>query len=359
MVTPLAHARDAAVYIEAAAKGVDMLMVLPDRGEEGDWPADLHRLPLPFRGRSFTQAWVQGLGDAVLHFDADLIHVHNEPWAVTTQRMVMTGKPVVVHCVENLYREAPTLYRLRRMSMGYVLRRIAGYLNWGETGLAAARMAGLPSATPQAVIPASPPSEQVFSRVKTERPERLLKVVFVGRLVHEKGVDTILEALARPHRRASMELMIVGEGPERRRLESLAHSLGVTATFRGRLDASATHEAMAEGHVVVVPSRSVPRWTEQWGRSAVEAMMTGRPVLVSDSGELPRLVGSAAGLFPEGDSQALGRALDAFLADPALVMERGEAAYARSLAFRPGVLADQLVAFWRRVLNTRRRDLEP
>ena len=149
-----------------------------------------------------------------------------------------------------------------------------------------AGVAGLPDATPQAVIPASPPSEQVFSKVKAEQPERLLKVVFVGRLVHEKGVDTILEALANPQRRTTMELMIVGEGPERRRLESLAHSLGVTATFRGRLDASATHDAMAQGHVVVVPSRSVPRWTEQWGRSAVEAMMTGRPVLVSDSGKL-------------------------------------------------------------------------
>lgn len=359
MVTPLAHARDASVYIEAAAKGVDMLLVLPDRGEEGDWPADLRRLPLPFRGNSFTQAWVQGLREAVGHFDADLIHVHNEPWAVTTQRMVMTGKPVVVHSVENLYREAPTLYRLRRVNTGYVLRRIAGYLNWGETGLAAARLAGLPSATPQAVIPASPPSEQVFSKVQAEQPDRLLKVAFVGRLVREKGVDTVLEALAHPHRRNSMELMIVGDGPERRRLEFLAQSLGVTATFRGRLDASAAHAAMVQGHVVVVPSRSVPRWTEQWGRSAVEAMMTGRPVLVSDSGELPGLVGSAAGVFPEGDSHALGHRLDAFLADPALVTEWGEAAFERSLAFRPGVLAEQLVAFWDRVLRTRHRDRQP
>lgn len=81
--------------------------------------------------------------------------------------------------------------------------------------------------------------------------------------------------------------------------------------------------------------------------------MTGRPVLVSDSGELPHVVQDPAWVFPQGDADSLGRALDELRADPQLLQERGDSAYARSLGFRPDVLADQLVDFWGEVLQRR------
>lgn len=351
IVTPLSHVRDAALYVAAAHRDVEVLVVVPEGGPTGEWPADVTRRALPVRGRSFTRSWMTGLVRAVREFDADLVHVHNEPWAVTTHRMVMTERPVVVHSGENLYRSAPRIYRARRFNTTGVLKRVEGYVNWGVTGLREAERAGLPPGTPRAVIPASPPSPEVFSRAVPPAGGGRLRVVFVGRLVPEKGTDLILRAVACGSRRERVEVTVVGEGPDSSRLRRLAGELGVRTSFRGRLDAVGTHDAIADGHVVVVPSRSVPRWTEQWGRAAVEAMMTGRAVLVSDSGELPHVVDHADWVFREGDPESLGVALDALLDDPVLLEERAQSAFERSLNFDPEALAEQLVDFWDEVLR--------
>ena len=62
---------------------------------------------------------------------------------------------------------------------------------------------------------------------------------------------------------------------------------------------------MSRSHVLVQPSRTIADWSEQFGRSVAEAMAVGLPCLVSDSGELPVLVGhDPAAVFPEGDVQS-------------------------------------------------------
>lgn len=77
----------------------------------------------------------------------DLIHIANEPWAFTTVRALRTGRPVVVHGGESLYQEAPLKYRLRRWNTSS-RRQVAGYVNWGTTGMRAAEDAGLPRTRP-------------------------------------------------------------------------------------------------------------------------------------------------------------------------------------------------------------------
>jgi glycosyltransferase involved in cell wall biosynthesis len=64
--------------------------------------------------------------------------------------------------------------------------------------------------------------------------------------------------------------------------------------------------------VLVVPSKTVPRWKEQFGRVVPEALACGVPVVTSDSGELPNLVRTTAGgwTFPEGDERELARLLE-------------------------------------------------
>jgi glycosyltransferase involved in cell wall biosynthesis len=69
---------------------------------------------------------------------------------------------------------------------------------------------------------------------------------------------------------------------------------------------------------LVLPSRTRPNWKEQFGRVLVEAMACGVPVIGSDSGEIPYVIGDAGLIFPEGQIEILRAHLSRLLADPDL-----------------------------------------
>jgi glycosyltransferase involved in cell wall biosynthesis len=139
---------------------------------------------------------------------------------------------------------------------------------------------------------------------------------YAGRLVPKKGVDTLLIALATLRERLpDARLVIAGDGPERPRLERIAHTLGVGSAvdFLGHLDAVGLEHAMAPAWVQAVPSR----WEEPFGLVAAEAMMRGTAVVASEAGGLTEQVveGETGYLVPPGDALSLADALAPILAD--------------------------------------------
>lgn len=137
-------------------------------------------------------------------------------------------------------------------------------------------------------------------------------MLFVGRLVRDKGVPILLDALSRIPRVA---LDVVGDGPERTRLEEQAKQLGITerVRFRGSLDA--TGELFRKAFVVLVPSLR-----EGFGLVALEALASGTPVIVSRLPALEALVTDGVNgiLVPPCDVEALQQALSRYVADDAL-----------------------------------------
>jgi glycosyltransferase involved in cell wall biosynthesis len=142
-----------------------------------------------------------------------------------------------------------------------------------------------------------------------------------GRLVEEKGFDMAIAAA----RGARVPLLIAGEGPDEPRLRALA--AGADVEFLGQLDGGRLAQVRGEAAVVLVPSR----WEEACPMAAVEALADGVPVLASDLGGLPELVGSEA-VLPARDERAWARALRALWDDPPLRARRGEEALARARA---------------------------
>jgi glycosyltransferase involved in cell wall biosynthesis len=144
-------------------------------------------------------------------------------------------------------------------------------------------------------------------------PEPLF--VFTGRLAREKGVETLLHALARVREQApAARLRIVGDGPLRPPLERLAAELGLrdVVEFTGWLPLERVEEQLADAWALVAPSL----WAEPFGLTAVEAVVRGLPAIVSATGGLAETVedGVSGLLFPNGDADALA----ACLADVAL-----------------------------------------
>jgi glycosyltransferase involved in cell wall biosynthesis len=133
-------------------------------------------------------------------------------------------------------------------------------------------------------------------------------VVSPGRLVWEKGHYDVLRAAAslpEPPR-----VLLVGAGPERKRLLAYAEDLGLG----GRVEARAVPYAempsvFAAASCVVLGSLSIPLWEEQFGMVLAEALAAGAPVLASTSGAIPEVVGSSAQLFAPGDWVELARLL--------------------------------------------------
>lgn len=126
-----------------------------------------------------------------------------------------------------------------------------------------------------------------------------------GRLVAEKGFDTAIAAA----RAAGVPLVVAGEGPDSARLRALA--AGAEVRFTGHLAPEALAELRATATAVLAPSR----WAEPCPYAVSEAMAAGVPVLASDRGGLPEMVGPEATL-PAGDVAAWATALGRLHADP-------------------------------------------
>lgn len=165
---------------------------------------------------------------------------------------------------------------------------------------------------PSAVIP-NAYRDDLFRRLPETPRDRDL--IFVGRLVSDKGVDVLLDALARLAAEGlTPRLAIVGEGPERPRIAAQAARLGLAD--RVDLLGTRTGEELArllnEHRILVVPSR----YEEPFGIVALEGIACGCVVVGSAGGGLPEAIGPCGLTFPNGDAAALAGVLAGLLRDP-------------------------------------------
>lgn len=137
---------------------------------------------------------------------------------------------------------------------------------------------------------------------------------FVGRFVPEKGVVDLLKALARLG--PDFLLVSIGGGPQEAELWRAAQALGVDGQLRilPPMPASALAEHIAAMDVLALPSHTEQFWKEQYGRVLVEAMAAGVPVIGSDSGAIPYVIGDAQRTFAEEDIAGICSAVKVALA---------------------------------------------
>ena len=180
-------------------------------------------------------------------------------------------------------------------------------------------------------------------------------VGYVGRLAPEKGLDILLSAAERMS--APAELLIVGSGSEGPALRAQAKALGVDrrCRFVEAVEYDRVPEYLNAVDVLVLPSRTTVQWKEQFGRVLIEAMGCKVPVVGSDSGAIPEVIGGTGRIFPEGDASALAAVLDELASAVELRRQLGERGYARVMAnYTVEQLALLTADVWREVATDRR-----
>lgn len=145
---------------------------------------------------------------------------------------------------------------------------------------------------------------------------RIKDVIFVGRLVSDKGVDTLIRALGiiSSQNQKIINLEIVGEGPELKSLEKLILSLGIEKQikFLGKLTGKALAKKINEHQLMVVPSK----WKEPFGLVALEGLACGCKMVVSKNGGLQEATGSMAEVFENDSKLSLASAILAAVKNP-------------------------------------------
>ena len=191
-------------------------------------------------------------------------------------------------------------------------------------------------------------AERAGARERAGGPGAELLVLFVGRLVPEKGVETLIEAWRRADLGPGARLALAGRGP----LASLVEDAEPDARLLGQVDAAALPALYAAADVVVLPSIKTASFLEPWGLVVNESMLQGTPVIASDA------VGAAAGglvrdgrnglVVPARDPDALAARLRAIAGSSELRAQLGAAARQDAAALTPAAwargMADALAA---------------
>jgi glycosyltransferase involved in cell wall biosynthesis len=263
----------------------------------------------------------------VLDASWDLVHCWEEPYILAgaqIARRTPRNARLVIASFQNLAKTYPWPFSAFERA---AMTRADGWIAFGQTvhdTLAARRVY---ADKPSRVIP--PGVDATRCRPDAAVRRRMLDrigwgpadrvVGFVGRFVPEKGLSVLLEALR--HATTPWRALFVGGGPMQDALEQF-----------GSRHPGCVHIATGVPHdevplwlnamtLLCAPSQTTPGWREQFGRMLIEAMACGVPVMASDSGEMPSVVGDAGIILSERDVPAWARAIDRLLASDAVLSE--------------------------------------
>lgn len=289
----------------------------------------LELIPAPvFKpGNIILHAYRRSFRRLIHGFKPAAIYVHHEPYAVATAQVYWANlrtvrKPIGFYSAQNIAKQYPPPFR---WSEAMVLRRSSFFFpisidvetvirNKGYTG----RSAILPLGVDLSVYRPCPEASDLKKRLA---PGGEVLIGYLGRIVPEKGLSTLLRALA-AIQELPWRLVLVGSGPMKDRFDAEAAEMGLDKriTHAGFVPHQEAPHYLSAFDILVLPSETQPNWKEQFGRVVIEAMACGTPVVGSDSGEIPNLIRDTGGglVFKERQPQELADRLATLIRDPSL-----------------------------------------
>ncbi|MBC7232031.1 MAG: glycosyltransferase family 4 protein [Chloroflexi bacterium] len=288
----------------------------------------------------------------------DLIQVDEEPLSPALLEVLLLKRqlkcPIIFFSWENLPIRPRWPFSLARR---FNLRRADGAIAGTEEAAQRLREAGFVG--PIATIPQLGVDPQVFrpSRNEALRQQlglRTFTIGYMGRIVPEKGLWVLLDALATLS--GDWQCLLVGEGLIRAEWLKQAGDRGLArrVIWVPTVPHSAVPDYINTMDVLVLPSLMTPRWKEQFGHVLIEAMACQVPVIGSDAGAIPEVIGDAGIVVPEGDPNTLALAVKQLYLSEAERAALGRKGRERVLAyFTNERIAQRTWFFWQEILDAR------
>lgn len=185
-------------------------------------------------------------------------------------------------------------------------------------------------------------------------------VGFIGRLTQAKGLDVLMQAMEQVGGARSWSLLLLGSGEYQQKLEEWAARNGWSGRVKIRL---VKHGDMPRYvgcmDMLAAPSQTMKNWREQFGRMIIEAFACGVPVVGSDSGEIPFVIGDAGRVVPEADVAAWARAIGQLLDSPAERDDLKSRGLARAPRYSVATIAQQYAEYYRCLAGLSARAMQP
>ena len=293
-------------------------------------------VPIHLNGKNHFHWYASGIRDAVREFRPDILNIEEEHYSLVTFQLfrlaMKYGAKPVFYTWQNIAKAYPPPFRWME---SYILRHAAGGICGNQESLDIIRAKGFSG--PAAVIPQMGANVEAFAPQRPGESERarlkgLLRwdasrfwVLFAGRIVEEKGIQTLIAACEHlpDEVRSRVRIGILGGGPYQTALEAMAKesSSRERIQFFSPVASDQIARYLQAADVLCLPSLTRDNWKEQFGRILVEAMAAETVVVGSDSGEIPHVIGNAGLVFPEGDERLLAQRITQLASTPALVSE--------------------------------------
>lgn len=281
----------------------------------------------------------------------DIVHAEAEPHSLTLGILAFFKRRfsyrLVAFTWENLFRRGRGPLRWIEH---FTLRSVDWMITGNREAAEVVRWRGYLG--PVTVIPQVGVDPAHFAEYKADPRPGPFRIGFVGRLVSEKGVLDLWEAFVPLADRAV--LVLIGEGPLRDVIQQKAAEVGLAhrVEMPGFVPYAQIPTWLSQLDALVLPSRTTPVWKEQFGHVLAEAMLAGVPVIGSDSGAIPEVIGDAGLLFPEGDIAALRERLVFLMDSPAERQRLAEAGRQRALTwFTDDAIAQATLQVYKQVVR--------
>jgi len=342
--------------LDALAERVTLTAIAPEQWQDTLFALDaeartnaaysLHPLPIRFNGRVLRHFYsLRSLSRILAETQPDVVYVEEEPASLALAQFAWLKRNYKLICFtwENILQHAgfPSVER-------YNLARCDGVMAGNTDAAQIIHAKGFRKpiqVTPQLGVDVPDIQSIPANELRASLGLKHFVVGYFGRLVEEKGLLTLLDAVRELN---DSQLLIIGAG-------ALQSELAKRSAEKVRVIPAVPHVQVAHYmralDAFVLPSQTTPRWKEQFGHVLIEAMACGVPVIGSNSGAIPEVIGNAGLIFPERDANALRNAIAELQSNPARREQLAQAGRARVLAnFTHDHIADANVEFFNQVM---------
>ncbi|MBN2432316.1 MAG: glycosyltransferase family 4 protein [Acidobacteria bacterium] len=346
----------------AAEEDLSFTLIRPARPADKEWQIglttaetgfDLQRVNCLGTGPEDPWGFYQTLTFGLKTIRPALVHAEETPGSLAALQVAAAVRcwATSARLVWHVATAAPTATGGWRQKLAaLVLRRAAGVIHASAYG--AGRPAGWQFEGPSAVIPFQGVDTGLFRPLVPTDLMRPFTVAYIGDFTAARGVDLLVDAVARLDE--TVRLRLVGDGREKDALAQRAATAGLAGRFEQIPSPATEHlpELYGEVDVVVLPSRTGMGQSESDAGCLLEAMACKKPVIGATSGVIPEIIGDAGFTFPAGDSQALADAIQQVQDSPMLRLYMSERGYTRVCRrYARKRVAEQTTAFYRRLLK--------